>query len=83
MATLSEETVREALRHVKDPELDHDIVHLGLVRNIEVEGDHVWVHVVPTSANCPFATEITGRIRQAITPLWGVGTVHVEWGSDE
>lgn len=84
MATLlNEDLVRAALGTVMDPDLPHDIVTLGLLRDIEIEGDHVWVHVVPTSAHCPFAGELKQRIADAITPLPGVRTVEVEWGESD
>ena len=79
---ITEARVREELARVQDPELGHDIVKLGLVREVELEGDQVFIHVVPTSSNCPFSAEITRRIESAIAPLPGVGKVTVEWGSD-
>lgn len=78
---VTEEAVRAALRGVRDPEIDHSILELGMLREIEIEGDHVWVHVVPTSAACPFAREIVDRIKRAVAPVPGVRTVEVEWGS--
>ena len=80
MAT--EQAVFAALRQVKDPEIDHDIVQLGMIRSVEVEGETVYVHVVPTSEHCPFAKEIVTRIENAVKAL-GVKKVEVEWGSDE
>lgn len=79
---ITEEEVRQALRQVMDPEMGHDIVTLGLLREIEVEGARVYVHVVPTSAHCPFAAELTRRITSALSPLPGVGAVEVEWGGE-
>ena len=79
MAT--QETVYEALRGVKDPEMtEHDIVQLGMIREVEVEDDTVYVSVVPTSAHCPFAKEILARIERAVKGLPGVKHVEIEWG---
>ena len=80
MAT--EEAVLAALRQVKDPEINHDIVQLGMIRGIEVEDDTVYVNVVPTSAHCPFAKEIMARIESAVKAL-GVRKVEVAWGADD
>jgi ATP-binding protein involved in chromosome partitioning len=80
MAT--EQAVFAALRKVQDPEINHDIVQLGMIRSVEVEGETVYVHVVPTSAHCPFAKEIVARIESAVKAL-GVKKVEVEWGSDD
>jgi ATP-binding protein involved in chromosome partitioning len=75
----TEQAVFAALRQVKDPEIDHDIVQLGMIRGVEIEADTVYVNVVPTSAHCPFAKEIVARIEAAVKAL-GVTHVEVEWG---
>jgi metal-sulfur cluster biosynthetic enzyme len=73
------ESVYAALRNVKDPEIDHDIVELGMIRGVEIEDDVVYVAVVPTSEHCPFAKEIIARIEQAVGAL-GARRVEVRWG---
>lgn len=77
----TEQAVFAALRQVKDPEIDHDIVQLGMIRGVEIEGDTVYVNVVPTSAHCPFAKEIVARIERAVKAL-GAQHVEVEWGEN-
>ncbi len=52
-ATLSEEVARNALRQVKDPELDLNIIDLGLVYGIDVEDGDVRVTMTLTSPGCP------------------------------
>lgn len=47
--------IREALRHVVDPELGVNIVDLGLVYGIEIEDTRVRVTMTTTSPACPLA----------------------------
>src|SRR5438874_213292 len=50
---LDRESVLSALRTVKDPELFKDIVTLGMVKDVKVDGSHVHVHVELTTPACP------------------------------
>jgi metal-sulfur cluster biosynthetic enzyme len=77
------QTIWGALREVRDPEINHGIVELGMVRQVEVEQGKVYVSVVPTSAHCPFAAEIVSRIERAVRALEGVEDVEVTWGCDD
>ena len=53
-ALASREDVLELLTGIKDPELPVvDIVELGIVREISIEGDSVRVDVTPTYSGCP------------------------------
>jgi metal-sulfur cluster biosynthetic enzyme len=47
------EVIRDALRHVADPEIGANIVDLGLVYRIEFEGTKLWVDMTMTSPACP------------------------------
>ena len=51
--TITETAVREALRRVIDPELGINIVDLGLVYAVEIEGARVRVVMTMTSPACP------------------------------
>jgi metal-sulfur cluster biosynthetic enzyme len=75
---LSAESVRQALRTVKDPELDLNIVDLGLVYDIEVDGDGVAVKMTLTSPGCPAGPMITSDVYRVIRSLPGVRDVDVE-----
>jgi|SRR5579859_5530542 len=76
---LSEEQVRSALRRVKDPELNLNIVDLGLIYEVEVtEGRNVHVEMTLTSPGCPSGPEIMSEAQRVIESLEGVGNVDIE-----
>ena len=75
---LTEKDVRNALKTVKDPELGLDLVVLGLVYDIEVQGNDVKAIISLTSPLCPVAGQIVEDARQAILGLEGVGNAEVE-----
>ena len=78
-AGLTEDQVRSALRRVKDPELNLNIVDLGLIYDVEVtEGKNVHVNMTLTSPGCPSGPEIMSEAQRAIESLDGAGTVEME-----
>lgn len=74
----TEKEIREALKGVKDPELGLDLVVLGLIYDIEVEGDHVDAVISLTSPMCPVAGEIVENVKQTIEGVDGVESADVE-----
>ena len=76
-AALSVEQVRQALRKVKDPELNLNIVDLGLVYDVRVEGARAIVDMSLTSPGCPSGPEIMGEAEQQLRTLPNVGDVVV------
>lgn len=75
---VTEKDVRTALKGVKDPELNLDLVVLGLVYDIDVEGPVVKTTISLTSPMCPFAGEIVEEARQAILALDSVDEADVQ-----
>jgi metal-sulfur cluster biosynthetic enzyme len=75
----SPENIRKALRAVKDPELNLNIIDIGLVYDIESsdEGD-VKVKMTLTSPGCPAGGEIIEDVRRVTGDLEGVRNVEVE-----
>ena len=76
--SLTAEDVFEALRVVEDPELGMDVVDLGLVYDVAVEGDAVSVTYSLTSMGCPAGAQIEQDIRDVVGSMEGVGTVKAE-----
>lgn len=73
------DAVRKALRAVKDPELNLNIIDIGLVYEIEVsEAGQVLVKMTLTSPGCPAGTEIIDDVKKVANDLEGVHGVEVE-----
>ena len=73
------ETIRKALRAVKDPELGLNIIDLGLVYDVEMnEAGQVHVRMTLTSPGCPAGGEIIQGVRDVAGELEGVTGVDVE-----
>ena len=66
-----------ALRKVKDPELNLNIMDLGLVYDVRVTGNDIDIDMSLTSPGCPSGPEIMGDAERALKALPGVGTVTV------
>ncbi len=67
--------VRLVLRRVKDPELNLNIVDLGLIYDIAVEGAVVQVDMSLTSPGCPSGPEIMGEAEKQLRTVAGVEDV--------
>lgn len=74
---LTEDEVRLALRRVKDPEINLNIVDLGLVYAIDVDGNDVAVDMSLTSPGCPAGPQIVHDAETQLRTLPGVGNVCV------
>jgi ATP-binding protein involved in chromosome partitioning len=64
---ITKEKVLEALKHVEDPDLKKDIVTLGMVKDIEIDGTTVAFTVVLTTPACPMKELIKRNCEKAIT----------------
>jgi metal-sulfur cluster biosynthetic enzyme len=75
----TEEQVRDALRHVVDPELGINIVDLGLVYSVEVSPDGV-VHIeyTLTTMGCPIGPLIEHQMQSFLAGVPGVTAVEPE-----
>ncbi len=76
-AALCEDAVREALRDVIDPELGYNIVDLGLLYGIEIEGGVIDVTMTMTTPGCPAQDYIVGGVEQRLAEEPGVTAVFV------
>ena len=74
----TKDDVLEMLRQVEDPELGMDIVDLGLLYDVEVEGPKVKVTYTLTSMGCPAGAMIQEDIDRVVRELDGVEDVESE-----
>lgn len=73
------EQIMEQLEQVNDPELNIDIVNLGLVYGIDIDDEgNVKVTMTLTAIGCPLAGVIQQEVEQALKNVEGVKGVEVE-----
>jgi metal-sulfur cluster biosynthetic enzyme len=72
---VSESEVLARLSKVRDPELGRDIVSLGMVRDLRVEGDRVSFVLELTTPACPYNEQIISQAKASVHALPGVKTV--------
>ncbi len=76
---MTEDTIRDALRAVIDPELGINVVDLGLVYGVEIDGDRVRVVMTVTTPACPLGEYFADVVRSTVqSRLPGVRQVDVE-----
>lgn len=78
---ISEDMVKLALRRVKDPELNLNILDLGLIYGITIEGTVVKVDMSLTSPACPSGPELLGDATKQVSAIEGVtdAQVNIVW----
>jgi ATP-binding protein involved in chromosome partitioning len=71
------EQVLAALRVVQDPDLHRDVVSLGFVKEVKIEGGRVSFHLELTTPACPVKDELKAQAERAVRALPGVQSVEV------
>jgi len=61
---VSEESVREALRGVLDPELHLDVVTLGLIRSVDLDTSPISVKMLLTTPFCPYGPWLVQQVKE-------------------
>ena len=75
---LDETLILETLRQVVDPEIDCNIVDLGLIYGVHHDGGKVRVQMTLTTQGCPMHESIAGGVKSALLNLAGVDEAEVE-----
>jgi len=70
--------VLEALKVVKDPDLHRDIVSLGFIKDLRVDGGAVAFTIELTTPACPVKDQMRDQARAAVMQLPGVASVDVK-----
>ncbi len=80
MRVVTEEQVRTVLMDVLDPEIQIDIVNLGMVYGVDIQegGKRIKVTVTLTTMGCPLFDDIKEQIIEKLSELEGVEEVDVE-----
>src|SRR5438874_3683618 len=81
------EAVWAALDEIPDPEIPVvSLVDLGVIRDVEVDGDRVRVDLTPTFLGCPALEAMTRALEEKVTALGGEPDVTVirddSWSTD-
>ncbi len=74
---LEQAHILEALRSVKDPDLHKDIVKLGFVKHVEIDGGRVAFTIELTTPACPVKEQMKEQARAAVAALPGVTEVDI------
>lgn len=74
---INEKDILKALSHIVDPDFNRDIVSLGFVKNIRVDGATVSLDIELTTPACPVKGEFQKEAERSILSLPGIKQVHV------
>jgi len=79
--TLTQDTVLNALRQVNDPELGINVVDMGLIYAVDIDGNKVKIDMTLTTPGCPMHSFIARQIWHAVNNLPEVSetAVRVVW----
>jgi ATP-binding protein involved in chromosome partitioning len=76
-AAVTAEAVLAALGKVQEPELGRDLVSLGMIQDLIVDGGKVAFTLMLTTPACPLRSQIEAEARQAVKALPGVQAVEM------
>jgi ATP-binding protein involved in chromosome partitioning len=75
---LEEQTVLDALRVVNDPDLHRDIVSLGFIKDLKIDGGRVAFTIELTTPACPVKDQMRDQARAAVLRVPGVSSVEIQ-----
>jgi metal-sulfur cluster biosynthetic enzyme len=75
--TRLEPEITRALRQVIDPETGQDLLAMGLIHGIEMQGGHVTLTMTTTTRGCPLAELLRQGVEAALLSLEGVSSAEV------
>ncbi len=82
----TEETIREALRSVLDPELHLDVIALGLIKSVDVATRPVDLKMLLTTPFCPYGPWMVQQVKEAAEKAAGtevkVEVVAEQWNPE-
>jgi metal-sulfur cluster biosynthetic enzyme len=75
---VTKEAVLQELKAVSDPEIGMDIVNLGLVYDVQINGDRVYIKMTMTAPTCPVTPWILAEAQRVVENIDGVEAADVE-----
>ncbi len=75
---VTKDDIMAVLGDIYDPEIPIDIVNLGLVYGVVIEGGRVGIDMTMTSPGCPAAAQIVAEAKYLVEEIPGVSEVNVE-----
>ena len=75
--SLTEAKILEALKVVQDPDLRRDLVALGMIEDVKIDGGNVTFTVALTTPACPVKDDLKRQCEEAVRALPGVTNVTV------
>ena len=78
---IAREAILAALGNVLDPELGKDLITLGMIDDLKIEGSEVHFTINLTTPACPLKNQIKQSAEKAVLAVDGVSAVHIELGA--
>jgi len=75
---VEEQKIWDQLKNVMDPELDINIVDLGLIYEVDVDGDDVFILMTLTTPGCPLHGVFDELVKREVRKVDDVGDIEVE-----
>ncbi|WP_135612302.1 metal-sulfur cluster assembly factor [Methanococcoides sp. AM1] len=75
---ITKEDVMKVLKKCYDPEIPINIVDLGLVYNVDVEGDQANIKMTLTTPSCPMYAVILDNVKQKVESIDGIKKAEIE-----
>ncbi|HZI87508.1 MAG TPA: Mrp/NBP35 family ATP-binding protein [Pyrinomonadaceae bacterium] len=82
MSQPTEQLILDALRQIQDPDLHKDIVTLGFIKDLRIDGGNVSFRIVLTTPACPVKEEMEGAAKELVSTLPGVQSVSVKMDAE-
>ncbi len=77
MSEVTEVSILNALRQIKDPDLHKDIVTLGFIKDLKINNGDVSFRIVLTTPACPVRDEMQNDARQLVSGIPGVQSLNI------
>ncbi|MCL4345907.1 MAG: metal-sulfur cluster assembly factor [Candidatus Thermoplasmatota archaeon] len=75
---VTKEEILEELKIVEDPEIGMDVVNLGLIYDVQIDGDKVYIKMTMTAPTCPVTPWILSEVQKIVENMAGVEMADVE-----